>query len=144
MRTQKLYANYPWRKFRNSKSPQSNWSDALALSYLQGQWAEQQAADYLTSKGLIVIERNVRKKCGELDLICRQNETWVCVEVKYRSKHDHGHALEMVNPRKINRMIAAFNLYLMDNHLNPAHTDVRIDVVAMNETELTWLRNVTV
>jgi len=32
----------------------------------------------------------------------------------------------------------------MDNNLNPAHTSIRFDIVAIDENELTWLRNVTI
>ncbi|RPJ67887.1 YraN family protein [Alteromonas sediminis] len=111
---------------------------------MNGQRAEQQAAEYLSQQGLKVIDRNVRKKCGELDIICRHGPCWVCVEVKYRGNRDHGHPLETVNPRKLQRMIATFNLYLIDNNLNPAHTDIRFDIIAIDENELTWLRNVTI
>jgi putative endonuclease len=85
----------------------------------------------------------MRKKMGELDIICRDKETWVCVEVKYRKNSAHGHPLEAVNHTKLTRMIAAFNLYLLDNKLNPAHTPMRFDIVAFDNDELIWLKNVT-
>ncbi len=81
---------------------------------------------------------------GELDIICKENDVWVCVEVKFRRHPEHGHPLEIVNQKKLNRMIAAFNLFLMDNGMNPAHTPIRFDIVAINNDELIWLKNVTV
>ena len=115
----------------------------MAFSHKQGFLAEQRAADYLTSQGLEVVLRNCRKKVGELDLICKDANTWVCVEVKFRRRDHYGHPLEMVTPTKLKRMIAAFNVFLMDNGLNPAHTSIRFDIVAFNNDELTWLKNVT-
>lgn len=90
-----------------------------------------------------IVERNCRKKVGELDIICKDADTWVCVEVKYRRRKDHGHPLETVTPTKLKRMIAAFSLFLMDNKLNPAHTPIRFDIVAFDDGELIWLKNVT-
>lgn len=116
----------------------------MGLSHTQGRQAEQQAAEFLEAKGLTIIARNVRKKMGELDIICRDKAYWVCVEVKYRDNHAHGHPLEAVTATKLRRMTAAFNLYLLDNGLNPAHIDMRFDVIAIDENELTWLTNVTV
>ena len=94
-------------------------------------------------QGLRVIQRNYRKKVGELDIICNDGDTWVCVEVKLRRKIDHGHPVETINNKKLHRMIAAFNLYLMDNGKNPAHTPMRFDIIAIHNGELTWLKNVT-
>lgn len=87
--------------------------------------------------------RNYRKKIGELDIIAKDSNVWVCVEVKLRRNTDHGHPLETINRRKLSRMIAAFNLYLMDNKLNPAHTPMRFDIIAIHNDELTWLKNVS-
>ena len=85
----------------------------------------------------------MRKKVGELDIICRDGDMWICVEVKYRRYSDHGHPIETVNPVKLKRMIAAFTLYLLDNKQNPAHTPMRFDIVAIDNDELIWLKNVT-
>lgn len=115
----------------------------MAYSHKQGLLAEQRAVEFLAEQGLKVIQRNYRKKRGELDIICKDADTWVCIEVKFRRRSQHGHPLETVTPTKLNRMITAFNLFLMDNDLNPAHTSIRFDIVAFNNDELTWLKNVT-
>jgi putative endonuclease len=49
-----------------------------------GSAAEAAAAEFLASAGLCVIERNVASALGELDLVCRDGETVVFVEVKCR------------------------------------------------------------
>ena len=49
-----------------------------------GTAAEQRAAHWLAQAGLRVVERNVRLPGGELDLVCRDGDAWVFVEVKAR------------------------------------------------------------
>ena len=49
-----------------------------------GRQAEDAAAAYLRRAGLRVIERNVRFREGEIDVVCRDGDRWVFVEVKCR------------------------------------------------------------
>ena len=51
-----------------------------------GAAAERAAAQCLTRAGLIVVERNVRLRGGEIDLVCRDRDAWVFVEVKARRR----------------------------------------------------------
>jgi putative endonuclease len=48
--------------------------------------AERQAAQTLHAAGLRVVERNVRLPGGEIDLVCRDGDAWVFVEVKARRR----------------------------------------------------------
>ena len=49
-----------------------------------GQAAEADAAAALERSGLAVVERNVRFPHGEIDIVCRDGNVWVFVEVKSR------------------------------------------------------------
>ena len=49
-----------------------------------GRQAEDAAAAYLRRAGLRVVERNVRFREGEIDVVCRDGDRWVFVEVKCR------------------------------------------------------------
>jgi putative endonuclease len=51
-----------------------------------GAAAEQRAAHWLEGAGLSVVERNVRLPGGEIDLVCRDHDAWVFVEVKARRR----------------------------------------------------------
>lgn len=51
---------------------------------LLGRIAEDAAAEALRRAGLRVVARNVRLPHGEIDLVCRDRERWVFVEVKCR------------------------------------------------------------
>ena len=72
----------------------------------------------------------------------QDGSTIVCVEVKYRKRNQFGSALEFVTAKKLQRIQAAFGFYLLDNGMNPASTPLRIDVIAIDGSNLQWLKNV--
>ncbi len=74
--------------------------------------AEQLAAQYLESRGLAVLARNLRCKGGELDLVCRDGDVLVVVEVRQRGRRDFGGALASVTLRKQRRIIRATRFIL--------------------------------
>lgn len=90
-----------------------------------GDLAEDRACDYLRSLGYEILERNYTVRGGEIDIIARDGETVVFVEVKYRSGTRYGTGLEAVTPRKIERMLRAMGAYMEERGTD----DVRVDVV---------------
>lgn len=107
-----------------------------------GEQAELDAKAYLEGQGLCFIESNFRVPQGEIDLIFKDAQQWVFVEVKYRATKEHGHAAEYFTPSKRSKMTKAIMCYLQRHKLNIHHTDLRIDVIAINDEELSWLDNV--
>ncbi|MCZ7661856.1 MAG: YraN family protein [Thermoleophilia bacterium] len=77
------------------------------VSTQRGRMAEDAAAWYLRGRGWHILDRNRRTPVGELDLVCREGEAVVMVEVKARSGNLYGEALESVGPRKERRLRAA-------------------------------------
>ena len=112
------------------------------MSVLQGNAAENKAVDYLEEQGLTLRCRNYRTKRGELDIVMQDGDTIVCVEVKFRKQSQYGHAAEFVTMKKLQRIQAAFAFYLLDNNFNPASTPLRIDVIAIDGSDLQWLKNI--
>lgn len=108
-----------------------------------GDEAESRALDYLQAKGLQFVVRNYRCKCGEIDLILREQETWIFVEVKFRQSEDYGRSIEQLTPQKQRRVLNAVRVFLVDNHLNEFHTPIRIDLVALTDSSIEWIKNVT-
>jgi putative endonuclease len=107
-----------------------------------GARAEALAAEFLAARGLVVIERNWRRRCGELDLIARDGETLVFVEVRLRTRRDFGDAAASITPAKQARLIAAAGQYLAGLDRSPA---CRFDAVlldALDPARIEWLRNV--
>ncbi len=94
-----------------------------------GRWGETLAADYLTQKGYVLLERNARTPYGELDLVMRQGEATVFVEVKTRASPLFGLPEESITSRKQAHLLNAAQAYLQ-SHPEMAG-DWRVDVVAI-------------
>ncbi len=101
---------------------------------------ERQAAEYLTGKGMRVLETNYRCRQGEIDLIGRHQGYLVFVEVKYRSTFDKGHALEAVDYRKQCRICRVADYYRYTHGLGEDES-IRYDVVGIQGTEVEWIQN---
>lgn len=102
-----------------------------------GNAAEDRAARFLTDRGLQVVARNYRTRLGEIDLVARDGETLVFVEVRMRASGSFGGALESITPRKQRRIAAAAAQFLGRLRAPPR---CRFDVVALEGDETRWLR----
>jgi putative endonuclease len=70
-----------------------------------GARGEKLAARYLRRHGFKILYRNFRgRHGGEIDLVCRDHDTLVFVEVKTRTSEDFGRPLEAVNRQKERRL----------------------------------------
>ncbi len=65
-----------------------------------GDFGEAAACKYLEENDYEILERNFRLKCGEIDIIARNDETLVFVEVKTRATTAYGQPSEYVDARK--------------------------------------------
>ncbi|ENM3750955.1 YraN family protein [Vibrio cholerae] len=109
----------------------------------QGNHYEQMAADYLRRQGLSLVTQNVNYRFGELDLIMRDGNTLVFVEVRYRNNTQHGHAAETITITKRARLIKAANCWMLANKINSHSADFRFDVIAIHQQgqHIDWLKN---
>lgn len=98
-----------------------------------GQWGETVAALHLESAGYAIIERNWRCRSGEIDLVARDGETVVFVEVKTRRGRDFGAPEEALTPAKARKLMTLGEQYVVDHDL--ADVDWRIDLVAIELDE---------
>src|SRR5437588_12351515 len=94
-----------------------------------GREAEDAAAKYLTRAGLRIVERNVRFALGEIDLVCRDRDVWVFVEVKCRQARWVDAPAAAVSWWKQRRLVQLAQLYLKWHRL--ADVRCRFDVVAV-------------
>ena len=69
-----------------------------------GDHGEQVVADFLTAAGHEIVARNYKTKLFEVDIISRKNEVLYFTEVKYRSDHDFGEALDFIDKKKQQKM----------------------------------------
>ncbi len=104
----------------------------------RGRRAEERAAEFLRSQGYQIIARNYRWQGGEVDLIARDGDWLVFVEVKARSSRAYGLPEEAITPRKRERLLRTAQRYLQQN---PTALPVRFDVVALSGGEARLYRN---
>jgi putative endonuclease len=111
----------------------------------KGLLTEQFAKEYLQQKGLVFIANNFHCRRGELDLIMRDGDTLVFVEVKYRKDSHFGGAIEAITPSKIKKINQSIVFYLHQAGLNEYNTPCRIDVITLqgniNHPHVNWLKN---
>ncbi|RDV28998.1 YraN family protein [Alteromonas aestuariivivens] len=110
------------------------------MSRAIGAQKESDACLYLQQQGLTLVQTNFHTRYGEIDLIMREGDTWVCVEVKYRSANQYGGALDTVTPAKLSKLRMAFEQFVIGKGLSPVTTPMRIDVVALDGSALQWLK----
>ena len=61
---------------------------------------ESRAAEYLESLGYHILVRNFRCRFGEIDLIAKQDDTYIFIEVKYRTGRTAGDPTSAVDGKK--------------------------------------------
>lgn len=89
--------------------------------------AEEWAARILERRGYRILDRRYRTRAGEIDLVARDGETVVFIEVKARGSSGCGRPAEAVDGRKRARLARAAGLYLAREGV--AETPCRFDVV---------------
>ncbi len=77
-----------------------------------GSWAEDLVAARLIASGADILARNWRCREGELDIVARQGELLLFVEVRARRRRDYGGPLASITPAKRRRLLAAAARYL--------------------------------
>ena len=107
-----------------------------------GAQAEALAATFLRSKGLTIVARNVRSRFGEIDLVARDGDTLVFVEVRLRRSSLFGGASSSITAAKRTRLAAAAETYLATLDRTPP---CRIDAIlldALDASRIEWLRDI--
>jgi putative endonuclease len=110
-----------------------------------GRRAEELAAQFLRAQGLQILQRNYRRRLGELDIVARGEDVLVVAEVRSRASDAFGGAAASVGWRKRRRITRAA-LALLQQHRDLARLPVRFDVVLVNDPlgpapRIEWLRD---
>lgn len=98
-----------------------------------GRDAEARAERFLLARGMALVARNYRCRLGEIDLVLRERDSLVMVEVRYRRSAAYGGAAASVDARKRARLVAAAGHFLAA-HPALARLACRFDVVAIDGT----------
>lgn len=106
----------------------------------RGELGEALAAAFLQRQGLAITARNYRCRFGEIDLIAREGETLVFVEVRSRAGDSHGGAAASITAAKQARLLKAARHYLATLSSEPP---CRFDAVLLtgDPPKIEWLRN---
>lgn len=107
-----------------------------------GAQAEEMAAAFLVARGLAIVTRNFRRRRGEIDIVARDKDTLVFVEVRLRRNSRFGGAAESITAAKKARLVAAAGLYLSRLPRTPP---CRFDAVlldALDPARIRWVRDI--
>lgn len=106
----------------------------------EGTAYEKRAAQYLTQRGYQILVYNYRCKQGEIDLIARDGEYLVFVEVKYRKDARSGYGSEAVGWQKQKRIINSARWYLAQRGIGDDQP-CRFDVVSFLGEGITLIKD---
>ena len=122
---------------RASPGVSSRWRHAFGAA------AEQLAVQYLEGRGCIVVERRFRCAGGEVDIVARDGDTLVFVEVKARATLRYGGPAAAVGPRKQRRIAGAARNFLRTrcDRAYPCRFDVVCVVAGNGRAEVRWLKD---
>lgn len=95
-----------------------------------GHYGEELAAALLQERGMIILARNWRRREGEIDIVAKEGEDFVFVEVKTRRSHRYGWPEDSISQRKIKKLIQLALMYLEDQ--GEGHRNWRLDAVAVD------------
>lgn len=97
----------------------------------KGDEGEALAAKFLSDLGYQILERNYRFDRGEIDIIAKENDTLVFVEVKKRENLEFGEPEYAITKRKISQVSKVALGYFSEKEIGEVET--RFDVIAILE-----------
>jgi putative endonuclease len=89
-----------------------------------GKWGEDAVTNYLVERGYEIIVRNARTPYGEIDIVAKQTDIYIFIEVKTRTSNKMGLPEESVNLRKQAHMLACAEYYAAENAIDHWQIDV--------------------
>lgn len=95
------------------------------FAYRYGIEAEAIAVEFLVRLGFEILETRYKVFCGEIDIVAKDGEYLVFLEVKARNKID---SMEFISCAKRKKICRAANYYLMENNLDQ-YTPIRFDYI---------------
>jgi putative endonuclease len=105
-----------------------------------GRTAEDSAVAFLETRGVEIIARNFRRRLGELDVVAREQDTLLIIEVRKRSSNKFGGAAASVDFRKQLKLQRAAALFLQHRPAL-ARLRVRFDVIAVTPAGIEWIKH---
>jgi putative endonuclease len=89
-----------------------------------GKWGEDAVAVYLARRGYEIIARNARTPYGEIDIVTKQGDITIFVEVKTLTSSENFFPEQNVTARKREHMVACAECYAVENSIDHWQIDV--------------------
>ena len=107
----------------------------------KGSFGEDLVCRKLIENGFVILERNVREKFAEIDIVARDGKTLCFVEVRTRENTLLGHPSETVDLKKQSQVRRAAEAYLVRHRIS--NTEIRFDVatIVWSEKEFLYFKN---
>ena len=109
------------------------------LNKINGTIGEIDAETYLKDNGYVIVATNYRNRLGEIDIIAKDKNVLVFVEVKSRATLAYGRPCEAVDFRKQQKIRKVAELYLVTT--KNYYADVRFDVIEILGAEINHIEN---
>lgn len=100
-----------------------------------GKEYEKKAVKYLQEKGYYIIDQNFYSRGGEVDIIAKDKEYLVFIEVKYRTDMSQGYPEEAVYQSKRKKIVKTAKYYMLKNNISTSQA-IRFDVISVLGEEL--------
>lgn len=101
---------------------------------------EQIIVQYLEEKGIQILYCNYRSRFGEIDIIAKDKEVYIIVEVKYRADCNKGFPEEAVGYKKQFRICRVVDYFCMVHQISQ-YEAFRFDVIAICGDKIKWIQN---
>ena len=105
-----------------------------------GTQKEEVAIKYLEENGYQIIQKNFYCKTGEIDIIAKDEDYFVFIEVKYRTSDKYGLPTEAVNFHKMRKITRAAMFYMLKNNIS-TNIPIRFDVVVLLKEQIHLVKN---
>ncbi|WP_194756264.1 YraN family protein [Aliidiomarina indica] len=104
---------------------------------------EEVAIRHLSQFGLELVAQNYRLNNGEIDIIMRDDEFFIFVEVKYRASAAFADVLEQISAKQLQRVRHAARVWLAKHQLSEHTTACRFDIIAItgHPFNIEWLKD---
>jgi len=109
-----------------------------------GNHGEKLALTFLVKQGLIRVVQNFSSRYGEIDIVMRDGDEWVFVEVRLRQSQAFGGGLESVTPSKQRKLINTAEYYMQKHHKTHFES-CRFDIIEiggkLSEPHINWIKD---
>lgn len=105
----------------------------------KGSIYEDRAIEYLMEKGYEILKKNFRNRFGEVDIIAKDKDYLVFIEVKYRKNQAKGYAIEAVTTKKAQKIRLMAEYYLFLNKI--VNQNIRFDILSIDNEKFQHIKD---